>query len=132
MKKLKSALALTIFSIANFNNLFCINNNITNATDSNYKEIISQSNKPIVLKIYAEWCPACSAVKETYEKVAKKLNNEYIFLQADVDKSNNLAKKYNIEALPTFIFIKNGAVKNKELGSMNEKDLEDKITQSLS
>lgn len=98
MKKLLVAL-LMMFSSAAFA--------ATELTTENYQAELTKaldSGKPVVLKFYAEWCPACQAMKPMYEKAEKDLTDKATFYIVNVDKNNALSRQIN--SIPTIIVIK--------------------------
>jgi thioredoxin 1 len=63
----------------------------------------------VVLDFFATWCGPCRMIAPSYEKFAE-LFPEYVCLKVDVDESQALVDKYDISAMPTFLFLKNGQV----------------------
>lgn len=66
------------------------------------------TQKPTVVKFTAGWCAACKAIQKTYEKVAEELHSKYQFATLDVDAFPELADKYQIRGMPTFLFFHRG------------------------
>jgi thioredoxin 1 len=87
--------------------------------DDNYKEVVSNSNKLIVVDFYADWCGPCKALSPTLERVEGK-NPDVIFAKIDVDNSPECAALHGIRSIPTVIFLKNGEVVNKFMGNHQE------------
>lgn len=69
---------------------------------------VLKASKPTVVKFSAPWCGACKKVQPIYEKVAKELDKKYNFVIINVDNAKDIAKKYGIKGIPTFLFFKNG------------------------
>ena len=59
----------------------------------------------VVVDFHAEWCGPCKRIKPQIEQFSQTHHN-VIFLAVDVDQQSSLAEKYSVEAMPTFIFIK--------------------------
>jgi len=66
---------------------------------------IIDSTKTVVIDFYAQWCPPCKAVAPTYEKLGSTLSSpgNIAFTKCDVDACKDVASKYNITAMPTFL-----------------------------
>lgn len=89
---------------------------VTFLTDNN----IPNKHK-IVLKFSAEWCVPCKKISPIFKELAKEHPNIH-FYESDVDSNQYLAQKYNITAMPTFVFIKD-KVEIIRLQGVNEKKL---------
>jgi thiol-disulfide isomerase/thioredoxin len=78
-------------------------------------DALSGGNKPVVLKVFATWCPPCQAMKPEFEKVAAELGDKFIFAEADADKFAD-KEALKVEGLPTVIVFKNGAEAARFIG----------------
>jgi thioredoxin len=103
---------------------------VTTLTKENFKEITS-SSKPVVIDVFATWCGPCQMMKPFFEELAKELSTTYTFAQLNVDESRELAIQFGVSSVPTFVFMKNGAIIGKEVGYMSKEDLKAKITELL-
>ncbi len=103
---------------------------IVNLTKQNSKEI-QQSNKPVVLDIFATWCGPCLQMKPHFEQLAHELSEKYIFAELNVDESRELALQYNVTSVPTLIFIKNSNIVGREVGYLPKDELKAKIEEYL-
>ncbi len=63
----------------------------------------------VVVDFFATWCGPCKVIAPLYEKFAN-IFPEIVCLKVDVDESQELVDKYEIRAMPTFLFMKNGQV----------------------
>jgi thiol-disulfide isomerase/thioredoxin len=87
------------------------------------KIIESQSNKPIVLKIFSPTCPHCKAMEPLVKSFAAK-HPEFVVLQNDITQSDELARFYKVSSIPTIIFIKDGKEKDRLIGQKSDQELE--------
>lgn len=98
-------------------------------TPENYEVEIKQSNKPIILDIYATWCGPCQQMNPILDELEKELGDTYKFAKLNVDEAREISiKEYGVTSVPTFVFIQDGAVKGKETGYMSKEVLQEKIT----
>ena len=71
------------------------------------KELI-QSPKPVLVDFYAEWCGPCKMMKPRLLDVAERIGENAKVVEIDVDREKELAERYRIQSVPTFIIFKNG------------------------
>ena len=72
-----------------------------------FKELI-QSPKPVLVDFYAEWCGPCQIMKPRLLDVAERIGENAKVVEIDVDKEKEIAERYRIQSVPTFIIFKNG------------------------
>ncbi|CAN3372640.1 hypothetical protein DIURU_004867 [Diutina rugosa] len=70
----------------------------------------------IVVDFFAEWCGPCKAIAPVLDQLSNRYNSVK-FIKVDVDQLTDLARKYEVNAMPTFKFIKNGKVVDEVVGA---------------
>jgi thioredoxin 1 len=70
----------------------------------------------VIIDFFATWCGPCKKIAPVYEELAKKYDT-VTFLKVDVDESQEIASQFDISAMPTFVFLKNGAMFHKIEGA---------------
>ncbi|XP_023541691.1 thioredoxin H4-like [Cucurbita pepo subsp. pepo] len=88
-------------------------------------EATKETNKLMVIDFTAAWCAPCRHMEPTIKEFAARFK-DVEFIKIDVDKLADVAKEYGVEAMPTFILLKNGKVVDKVVGARRE-DLQKKI-----
>ncbi|KAI5596838.1 hypothetical protein POPTR_002G030000v4 [Populus trichocarpa] len=74
------------------------------------------TQKLIVVDFTASWCPPCKFIAPVFADLAKKFTN-VTFLKVDVDELKPVAAEWEVEAMPTFIFLKDGKLVDKIVGA---------------
>ncbi|CAA0843425.1 Thioredoxin H5 [Striga hermonthica] len=83
------------------------------------------SKKLVVVDFTASWCPPCRFIAPVLAEMAKKTPH-VIFLKVDVDELQAVAQEYEVEAMPTFLFFKEGKVIDRIVGA-DKDDLQKKV-----
>ena len=99
-------------------------------TDSSLGEIL-QSDKPVVLDFWAEWCGPCRVVGPIIDELATEYNDKVVIGKVDVDNNDDITSKYGIRNIPTILFIKNGEVVDKHVGAAQKAVLVEKVENLL-
>ncbi len=86
---------------------------ISKISSENFSKEVINSDKPVLIDFYADWCGPCRAMSPIVEDIAQEVSGKVKVLKVNVDEENELAEKYQISTIPTLVLIKNGeAVKN--------------------
>lgn len=100
-------------------------------TDANFEELAVQSDKPVVVDFWAEWCGPCRMVAPVVEELSKDYEGKAIIGKVDVDTNNEISAKYGIRNIPTILFLKNGEVVDKQVGAAPKAALAEKLEKLL-
>ena len=85
-------------------------------TDANFDEQVMQSNVPVLVDFWAEWCMPCRMVAPTVEELAKEYAGKVKVGKLDTDANKEVAVKFGITAIPTIILYNGGEVTRKFIG----------------
>ncbi|MDH3004383.1 MAG: thioredoxin family protein [Candidatus Shikimatogenerans sp. JK-2022] len=89
--------------------------------NNKYKLIIKnlKNNKFSILYFNANWCNPCIIMKHLINKIIKLYKNKIYIKKINIEKYKNLSKKFNINSIPTIIFLKNYKEINRNIGILN-------------
>lgn len=88
-----------------------------------FNEIIN-SDKPVLVDFYADWCGPCKMMPPILKEVKAGLGDKVTILKIDSDKETQLSQKYQIRSIPTLMIFKNGKVLWKEAGVKQASELQ--------
>ncbi len=89
----------------------------------NLKDQISQSNEPILVDFYADWCGPCQTMNPIIQAVLVELEGKIKLLKVNVDKHPQLSQQFAIRSIPHYILFKRGKILWRKGGLMTKKDL---------
>ena len=95
---------------------------------SNFKNIID-SETPVLVDFFADWCGPCKILAPILTEVKKELGNAVKIVKIDVDKNQPLAAKYQVRGVPTMLLFKNGKQLWRQSGVLQKNQLIDIIKQ---
>lgn len=95
-------------------------------TDSNFKEMV-EKNSNVIVDFWAVWCPPCRITEPIIEELAEKYRGKVVFGKLNVDENQETAMRFNVLAIPTLIFFKNGREVDRVVGAVPKEILELKI-----
>ena len=84
-------------------------------------QLEAAGNRLVVVDFYATWCGPCKIIAPKLEALATEYKDEIIVLKVDVDENEEVAAEYQIEAMPTFVFIKRNATVARLVGANEAK-----------
>jgi len=100
-------------------------------TDSNFDEIISKGDQPVLVDFWAEWCGPCKMIAPVVEELANDYEGKAVIAKLDVDTNPGVSAKYGIRSIPTLLVFKDGKIVDKQVGAVNKGVLAQKLDAQL-
>ncbi len=100
-------------------------------TEQNFEAEVLNSDIPVLVDFYADWCGPCKMMMPVVEKMAELYDGKVKVGKVNSDEENQLAAKYNIMSIPSFLIFKNGEVINSAMGAMSSDALAKLLDEAL-
>ncbi len=94
------------------------NPNIQAVSDESFDGDILKSEQPVLVDFWAPWCGPCRTVAPIMDELADKYQGKLKVAKLNVDEASQVAMKYGVTSIPTFILFKSGAVADRMLGAV--------------
>tara|TARA_Y100000310_G_scaffold306787_1_gene348242 strand:- start:8871 stop:9203 length:333 start_codon:yes stop_codon:yes gene_type:complete len=99
-------------------------------TDEEFKDIINNSHKVVVVDFYAEWCMPCLMISPIIDELSEKMK-EVKFVKMNLDENQKLAQSLNVSSIPCIIFFKEGEEVDRIVGAQPQEAIEETIKKLL-
>ena len=90
-----------------------------------------QSEQPVLIDFYADWCQPCKAMQPVIQQVAKDMTGKARIVKVNIDKNVAAARQYAITGVPTFMLFKKGAVVWRHSGTIDKSSLLQVMTSNM-
>lgn len=92
-------------------------------TTEDFEREVLNSEVPVLVDFFATWCSPCKMMSPIVEELAKEMEGKAKVYKVDTDEEQNLAIKYGIMSIPTFIIFRNGEIVSKAVGMRDKEEL---------
>ncbi len=89
-----------------------------------FDKLISESDKPVLIDFWAEWCGPCKILSPRVDEAAGEMDDVAV-AKVNVDEQEEIAARYKVMQIPTLILLKNGEVAGKSVGAITKDQIKD-------
>ena len=108
-----------------------MSDNIVHTNDSSFDKDVLQSDKPVLLDFWAEWCGPCKMIEPLLDEAASEYADKLSIVKINIDENPNTPQKFGIRSIPTLMLFKGGSVAAQKLGAMSKSQLTEFLDSNL-
>jgi thioredoxin len=96
----------------------------TAVTELSFEQEVLQSDKPVLVDFWAEWCGPCHAIAPVLDRIVEERDGELKLVKINIDEEQGLAMRYGIQSIPTMVLFKDGEPAAAAIGAQPKGALE--------
>lgn len=108
-----------------------MNEHIHQVTDDSFQADVLNSDTPVLVDYWAEWCGPCKSLAPILDEVAKEYAGKIKVMKLNIDENQETPRKFGVRGIPTLMLFKNGSVEAQKVGALSKSQLSAFIDSSI-
>lgn len=104
---------------------------VIHATDADFEQHVLQSEEPVLVDFWAQWCGPCKMIAPALDELAQTYAGRAKVVKVDIDQNREVAMKYHVRSIPMLLLFKNGQVEATQIGAVGKAQLEQMLDKAL-
>lgn len=100
-------------------------------TDASFEADVLNSDKPVIVDFWAEWCGPCKQIGPSLEELAAEMADDVVIAKINIDDNPNAPSKYGVRGIPTMIMFKDGQAAATKVGAAPKSSIQGWIKESI-
>ena len=102
-----------------------------NVTDASFKADVLDSDKPVLVDFWAEWCGPCKMIAPALEEISEELGEKVTIAKMDIMENTDTASEMGVQSIPLMVLFKNGEAVARKVGAAPKSQLKDWIESEI-
>ena len=108
-----------------------MSDNVKELTSNDFKTEVLESDSPVLVDFWAEWCGPCKMIGPILEEISAEMSNEVTIAKHNIDEEPNTPTKYGVRGIPTMLLFKDGELKSTKVGAIPKSEVVSWIKENI-